>query len=34
MTPSEASDLEMADHLRDTTDKIRSEQTEKQTDQI
>lgn len=34
MTPPEASDLEMADHLRDTADKIRSGQTEKQTDQV
>lgn len=34
MTPSEASDLEMADHLTDTADKIRSEQTKKQTDQV
>lgn len=34
MTPPEASDLEMADHLRDTAGKIRSGQTEKQTDQV
>lgn len=34
MTPSEASDLGMADHLRDMADKIRSEQTEKQTDLV